>query len=265
MLRKYRQLFSNWLQRLLTYRARIAIWIVRDMAMFVIFPFIWLSLYGSEQYVAGFSKADIVTYYVIVAFINVVVTSHIGEVIKRDIVRGDLNLALLQPIHYLFYHVIHELTYRVFGLCSALLFTFAIALFSPHWLVIPHDPTTWLLFGAALFSGFLISQALQTLIGITAFWLSENSALNQAATLLQMLFSGEIAPLSFFPVLVQSIAVWLPFKYVVYFPAQIYLHQLSPAEITHSFIIITVWMIVILAFILAIWKRGLRHYDGSGI
>ncbi len=261
---KYSQLFKNWLQRLLAYRVRIIIWLIRDVAMFIIFPFIWLAIYGDRPEIGSFSKANIVTYYVVVAFINTVVTSHIGDVIKKDIVRGELNTLLLRPMPYVFYHSIHEIAYRVYGLLAATL-TSSVLLFAlPGWISFP-TPLNSLFFIISLVLAFVISQTLQTLIGLAAFWLGENSSLNNTTTLLQMICGGEIAPLSFFSPLVQLIAAWLPFKYLIYVPAQIYLNQLSPTEIGRHFLLTAVWIILLSLFTRFCWQRGVRTYDGSGI
>ncbi len=241
------------------------IWVVRDIVNFLIFPFIWLAIYGARQNIAGFSKADIVTYYLIVAFISIVVTSHIGEVIKKDIIRGELSATLVRPINYLFFHLFHELAYRVYGFLIGIVMVGLFIIFLPHLVIVPHAPLTFLLFGLALICAFIISQTTQTMIGITAFWLGENKFMNDTITLLQLLFGGEIAPLNFFSPTFQLIATFLPFKYLVFFPAQIYLGQLSQGESLKNFMIIFAWIIGLITALLLLWRRGIKLYDGSGI
>ena len=82
---------------------------------------------------------------------------------------------------------------------------------------------------------------------------------------IEKLFSGELAPLTFFPLFLQTIAFYLPFKYLAHFPSQIYLEKISYSEILKNFLGAFCWIAALIIIIIIVWKRGLKRYDGSSI
>jgi len=261
----YLQLTKTWLQRHLSYRARVVIWAVTDIAHIIIFPFIWLSVYGQQQIIQGYSRADIVTYYIIIGFIGLTATAHISNVIRLDIMEGALNGFLTKPLPYNIFRIFHELSYKIITAAIALVLFLIVRLSFPEYLIMPATLTTWLLFFLSLIGAFAISYTFELIIGFGAFWFGETSALNQFINLLQMVFSGTIAPLIFFPSIIQQVANLLPFKYLIYFPVEIYLNHLNAGEIIAGFTYQLIWMGALALFVFALWRRGLKSYEGVGI
>lgn len=264
-MKKYWQLLKISLIENLAYRVRILLWFIIDISYVVIFPFVWLVIYGAQSSINGFHRADIVTYYIIIAVVNTMAASHIADDLKEEIMKGGLNTTLVRPVNYFLYKTTKELSYRVmyFMLISPLIVT--LSLLFHKYLIFPQTLLGWLFFLISLITSFALSHALQFLVGFMAFWLGETSALEQVRITMEKVFSGEIAPLVFFPFLVQSVALFLPFKYLSYFPAQIYLNQIGTKEILINFAILSSWLLGLYTVIFLIWQKGLRQYDGSGI
>jgi len=262
---KYWQLNKTFLQRHMTYPARITIWTIVDVTNFIIFPFIWLAVYGDRQILAGFSRADIVTYYVIVALISLGFTSHISQYFRIDIIEGYLNTILVKPINFLVYRFIHEFSYRLVAISISAVVLMVMLVLFPDYVILAKSVFVWLLFFLALCLSFLISHSIEFIIGLGIFWLGEVNALQNIRHIFSKVFSGALAPLVFFPDALQQVAAFLPFKYMVYFPVQVYLGQLSNKEMLTGFIFSISWILVLSCIILIMWKRGLKRYDGAGM
>lgn len=262
---KYWHITAAWLERILIYRARIIIWFFTDSLHFLVLPFVWLTIYGSRQTLLGYSRSDIVTYYIVTAIISWVGISSINNPIRRDILRGDLNMHLAKPFNYLLYHSVHEVAYKIINLQVGGIFLLALLLALPRYV---HGPQSWwqaLGFLIFLVFSFALSQLLSMAVALTSFWWGENSALNQVQIGLQQLFSGGLAPLPFLPGALQTMANYLPFKYLSYLPTQIYLGRISGQDLGLALVQFGIWLLGALLFVRWLWHRGLTQYDGAGI
>lgn len=253
------------IQSFFAYRARILIWAFTDIINFVVFPFIWLAIFGNRSTILGYSRADIVTYYIILAFISLVCSSHISEKMKQDILKGELNNYLVKPINYLLVKTVYEASYKILTLIVGLVLFTGCLLFFPRYLVVLHSVARISLFIISLIISFIISQLIQFLVGLSSFWLGENSGPDRLRHLSEKIFAGEIAPLSFLPTFLQITAAYLPFQYLAYFPAQIYLNHITILDALRQFLFAFIWITILFILGLYMWRKGVRQYEGVGI
>jgi ABC-2 type transport system permease protein len=75
---------------------------------------------------------------------------------------------------------------------------------------------------------------------------------------------GAIIPLSFFPQILQTIFMLLPFPFLIYLPMQIYLGKISINHIPVEFLKEIGWIAGFALLNLVIWKRGIRQYVSMG-
>lgn len=260
---KYLRTTLNNAQRTIVYRARMVVWLLIDTLHFIIFPFIWLAIFGERQMIAGFTRADIITYYIAIAFVSLIANAHINRRIKIDIMEGDMNAYLVKPLRYYFYCISQECGYKLIAVpLFAVLLIIAYFIF-PDYIVLPTQISTIIFFIISLIVSYAISSLLEFMIGVATFWLGETTALLNAKQILENMFNGKIAPLSFFPPLLQSIAGILPFQYVAYIPAQILLERITLNEIIQHMAIAAVWVAVLSCVAWILWRKGIRAYEGT--
>jgi ABC-2 type transport system permease protein len=173
--------------------------------------------------------------------------------------------ALVKPINYLFMQSIHESAYKLTTFFMAALVGVGIRLFFPQYLALPTSPLVIFYFIISFIFSYFLSQCLQLVIGLSTIWIGEISALNQTRRTIEAIFTGELAPLSFFPLFLQKIASFLPFPFFTYIPAQIFLGKISTSSTPRYLGIELVWLIFFALGVHFIWKRALRRYDGIGI
>lgn len=263
-MKKYLTIISGELKRSLTYRGRVVIWVLVDLVQVIIFPFLWLTIYGERNAIAGLTKADIVTYYILVFMISLLITSHAIFHVQQDIQKGELNQIITKPLNYLIFAHIREFGYKLCMVAICVPLFIFIRLFFPDYLVMPSiNMLGWLVL--FLLYARLLSYSLQMIVGLGTFWFGETTALGHLRFILERIFSGEFAPLSFFPLILQTIAVSLPFQYLYFIPAQVYLGKLSTADLAHHAIVGGLWVVVALTVIHVMWWRGLKKYEGVGI
>ena len=66
------------------------------------------------------------------------------------------------------------------------------------------------------------------------------------------------------PKTVSQILMLTPFPYMFYFPVKIYLGQLSIADSLLGFLVLSVWTVVLIKCVKAVWQKGLRVYSAEG-
>lgn len=262
---KYLAIFRQSVLYFLVYRVRMAIWVINDSINFLIFPFIWLAIYGSKETIAGYTKADIVTYFLVVIIVKLVSDSHVSNTMKEDVLEGRLNFYLVRPANFIFSRFLHEISYKTFSGMFYVPLLIIISLFFRQYLVLPNSIGQALLFLISLFLALVLSMAFQYIIGFACFWLGDNSGPSQVNHMADMIFSGRIAPLVFFPPVLQFVASILPFQYISYFPTQIFLNQIGYEEILVGFLKAVIWIVAIWGTAYIMWRRGLKRYEGVGI
>ena len=97
-----------------------------------------------------------------------------------------------------------------------------------------------------------------------AFWTTRVYSIHEFYYALILLFSGQFVPLTLMPKLVQNIAQYLPFQLFIYFPIQVILGKLSPAQITQGYVMAGVWLVLALAFFNWVWRNGVKRYSAVG-
>jgi ABC-2 type transport system permease protein len=122
---------------------------------------------------------------------------------------------------------------------------------------------------AALFVPALaLAWALRFLWGyamaLLAFWFTRADSLVALQDAFTFLLAGQIAPVALLPDAMQTLAIWLPFRYMMGFPVEILMGQLSTSEIAFGFAVQLFWVCVALGLSLFTWQQGLRRYTAVG-
>jgi ABC-2 type transport system permease protein len=79
-----------------------------------------------------------------------------------------------------------------------------------------------------------------------------------------VLFSGQFVPLQLMPQVIQNIARFLPFQLFKYYPIQLILGRLSPAEIIQGYLMGIFWLAVALLLFRWVWRNGLKKFSAVG-
>ncbi len=261
MLAKYAALLRLGIASLFEYRANMLIWMLINVMPLVMLA-VWFSMSEGGP-VAGYTQSDFVSYYLLLAFVQQITSVWVIYELAYEIKHGDLSIKLLHPLNPL-----HE--YLATNLADKLLRPFALVpLALLAWLIFPtiHYNVTWLtvpLFFVALAGGWFIRFMSQYSIGLLAFWISDSMTINDMWFALSELLGGMIAPLSLFPPQVTAIANWLPFRFMLSFPAEVVSGRLTMQDLAYGFGALFVWVVVSLVVTRWLWRHGLRQFSAFG-
>jgi ABC-2 type transport system permease protein len=272
--RKYLKILRVSLVERLTYRADFFVATLFRFLPLITTFLLWDAVYSSSQkeQISGFTRDRMLAYLLLVQ-ISRMFSSMPGLAagIARDIREGTLKKYLLQPIdmtaYLLAYRGAHKLAYiATSALPYGLLFAWFHSVFPPF-----PDVTTLLAYVASLVMAFLLGFFFEAAIGMVGFWLLEVTSFLYIVNTLNFFISGQMFPLDMISSdvfmggdTVRLVLKSMPFAYLAYYPARIYLGMVPPDELALGLLFELAWVIVMMAATRILYRRGLRHYSAFG-
>jgi ABC-2 type transport system permease protein len=268
-LRKYMKILRISLVERLAYRADFFLTtFLRFLPLATTF-LLWEAIYtgSGEREIAHFTRDKMIAYLLLVQISRMFSSMPgLSTGIARDIRDGNLKKYLLQPIDMLWYLLsyrgAHKLAYIV---TTALPYSLLFFLFRHVFDGFP-GPWTLLAYVLSLLLAFVIGFFFEACIGIAGFWFMEVSSLMYIINVLNYFVSGQMFPLEFldqYP-LVSLVLRWLPFQYLAYFPAMIFLEKIQDQELIVGLLIESGWAVFLLLLSHWLYRLGLRRYSAFG-
>jgi ABC-2 type transport system permease protein len=262
-MRKYWIVAKNAAQNLLAYRFNFLGWFVTEGVNVLIMAYIWLSVYRQGGQVGFFSLRSLVAYYVMSRIIGMVVGGdNVAMEVADDISMGKLNNFILKPINYGF----HAFAKFVGDNFSSLLLSAPIIIYFMYFFrsIFLLTPTNIILFLLSLFVASCLYFIIFFILGLSTFYLGTIFGPSFMMWLVVSLFSGRTVPLALLPSWLQTVANFLPFKFVLSEPILILYGNLSLYQSLLSIIYCTIWFLCLYVFAMFYYKIGLKKYEGFG-
>jgi len=235
----------------------------------VIFPllavvFLWRTIFQDVQLIEGFTESMMITYYVMVALLTNFVSPWILIDMTEEIRDGTLSNYLLQPISYRWYQFFSEMgIHAAYSTVILVVVTGFILLFAVDF----HFPTNRLyiaLFLVSVALSIVLAAGLTYLFSLSAFWLEEDTGVRYVLNYLVPILMGALIPLALLPEFIYHLVRFLPFKYLLYFPINIFLERVTLSEIGYGILMQILWIGAIYLLVAWVWRRGCRRYTARG-
>ncbi len=260
-LRAYPALLRIGFAAVVAYRAELVVWILTASM-----PLIMLGVFdrvADAGPVAGLDHAGVAGYFVAVLIVRQLASTWLVWELNQQIRTGALSAALLRPLHPLVWHSAETLAtvpLRVVVLAPLLL---------PIWLWRPElqlalDPASLLVFTASVVLAWGVNFAVHTAFASLAFWLGQSMGLFQVWFGVWVLFSGYAIPLGAMPEWAQLFAEWAPFRAIIGIPADVLSGRVTLAHAPQLLAVQALWLCAFAALGGALWRRGVRRYEGQG-
>jgi ABC-2 type transport system permease protein len=136
------------------------------------------------------------------------------------------------------------------------------ALFGADFSVV--TPLNLLLGVLAIVVGFGISFFLGAIVTCLAFWTTRVYSFSEFLYGVTLMFGGLFVPLDLLPGGAQALARVLPFQLYLYFPTQLILGKLTPAQVVENFALQAGWLLVLYLVLQAVWRSGLKRFSAVG-
>ncbi len=268
-LRKYGKILRASLVERMAYRADFFLSTLLRFLPMLTTILLWSAVYegaGADSALTSkFSLHEMISYLLLV-HISRMFSSMPGLAhgIARDIRDGNLKKYLLQPIemipYLLSYRVAHKMAYIVMSALPYALLFWLCRDYLPPW----PDWPTFACYVAALLLGFLIGFFFEATIGMIGFWFLEVGSFLYVINTISFFVSGHMFPLDLLPEPWSDLLKALPFSYLAYFPAAVFVGKIRGEELLRGLVLEAAWALIFMVLAQVLYRRGLRYYSAYG-
>ncbi|HQR07692.1 MAG TPA: ABC-2 family transporter protein [Gemmatales bacterium] len=228
---------------------------------------LWTAIFrgSGKDSLSGFRFNEMIAYLLLV-HISRMFSSMPGlsTGIARDVRQGDLKKYLVQPLDMigwlLAYRIAHKIAYIVTAVPPyAVIFGVAYSYFDTF-------PGGWQIpaYILALFLGFFIGFFFEVCMGCIGFWMLEVSSILYIAQTINFFVSGQMFPLDLLPGGWVEFLKALPFQYLAYFPAMVFLNKITGMQLVYGLLVGLGWALGCFLIARVLYQRGLKQYSSYG-
>lgn len=201
----------------------------------------------------------IISYFLIAQSVSLVVMARrteFGTELRRLIKYGVINIYLVRPMRlvpYLYASTLGNQGLNTFF--SAILIILGLIINPPSSIfnILAFLLTTLIAAGIAF--------AFNLVEGVIAFYITETGPVSGSIRRIIEVFSGAIAPLSFFPTRIAKILQFSPFPAMVYGPTT----SLASGFNFNQIMVSLFWLVTLNFLVFKFWHHAIKHYEAIGI
>lgn len=253
---------AEWLDAL-NNRGEIFLWILLELFPVFIMSSLWLSNKNGAISL-GYSSAQLITYYIVVLLISRLTNHYFDQSTQDEIRQGTFSRFLVKPLSFPSAFIAPSIGGKLYHFIFLFAPIILVTSFVLKGFVIYPTLANGILFILSIVAAFLLQYALSVMITSVAFYLEQASAFMHVKWVLENVAGGYVIPISIYPAWAQSILNYLPFKYLYFIPAQIYLGKYSNQESLVQLSISFCWVFILVFLSHQFWKKGVIRYSGVG-
>jgi ABC-2 type transport system permease protein len=266
-------IFRTALDERLMYRGDFALGTLMRFLPIVTQIFLWFAVFESidatsnqSSRIGGFNFEEMVAYYLL-TMIGRAFSSMPGLAsgISRQIRDGEMKRYLVQPVDWIGFLLLTRMAHKTAYYAVAIA-PFALVFFLCRSYFVAGFPPfeVFIAFVLSLLMGFLIGFFMEAAIGMIGFWFLEVSSLLFVFMLFSFFLSGHMFPLSLLPDSVEGLVQFMPFKYLAYFPAAVFLEKIPPERLWIELGVQFLWLLFFIVACRVAYARGVKQYSGYG-
>jgi ABC-2 type transport system permease protein len=228
---------------------------------------LWQAVYqgSGKSQLNGFRYREMIA-YLLLTHISRMFSSMPGLAagIARDIREGTLKRYLIQPVDLIGYLVSYRIAHKVAYIAtSALPYAILFFICRSFFDGLP-DATTLAAYAVSLVLSFLVGFFFETSVGMVGFWFLEVTSLLYIVMTLNFFISGQMLPLDLLPQPWAGLLKALPFQYMAYFPAVVFLGKIKGQALALHLLGELAWAITFMLLARGLYRLGLRRYSAFG-
>ena len=246
------------------FRSNMAVSLIVQPIYFLVQYSIWRAVFQAHDTVSGFTFKTMLFYFAVSSLLGFLNWDDADGTLQRLVQSGKFITFQLRPIHHLYYAFFQKVGHRILAFWVELVPILGFYLLfgiKP----IPARPF-WAIISVAL--SFILAFLINYTIGTMAFWLVKTNGIRRAVLVFKDVCSGIFLPLTLFPEAIQKVLFFLPFQFISYVPARVFMGSYELAGFTFSIpqIVGLQAIMVFVTFLLnrLVWYFGIRRFTGVG-
>ncbi len=265
-MKKYLYVFITNIKEAFMWRENLFIWIVINALTYAVYPFIFIAIYGNREELGGYTRAMLVTYFILMPLIDSLTLSYVWDDMGKHVREGTIGQYLAKPMSYLAFMFFSEAGSRVVRFLLSLLIVAIVIPFARHFIVLPHlSLPRFFLFLASLAFGVGLGFLTASALGLISFWTTRSDWALHSWWALSAFAAGYVAPTTLYPPTFQIVISYLPYSLLIETPIRILLDTITTPEVIHRFLVGAIWLGLLGGLNAYIWRRGVRRVDIVGI
>jgi ABC-2 type transport system permease protein len=264
---KYANIFRASLKERMAYRGDFLLGTILRFLPMITTILLWKAIYkgSGKTEMEGFGYTEMIA-YLLLTHISRMFSSmpNLAGGIARDIREGTLKRYMIQPVdligYLISYRVAHKVAYIVTSFLPYALLFYLCRTFFDHF----PDPMTLCAYVISLILAFLVGFFFEVCVGMVGFWFLEVTSLLYIVMTLNFFISGQMFPLDLLPSPWSTLLKALPFQYMAYFPAVVFLGKVQGWALVWGLLAEAAWAFGFLLLARFLYKIGLRRYSAFG-
>ncbi len=251
----------------LVYRGDFALGTLMRFLPIVTQIFLWSAVIAAagRDGIPGWSLEDVIAYYLLTMLARAFSSMPgLATGIARQVREGEIKKFMIQPIDLVSYlllaRIAHKLVYYLVAAGPFALVYYLCRSYFPGW----PTPEVFGVFLCSLVLSFMLGFFLEASMGLIAFWFLEVTSLLFVYMLFTFFFSGHMFPLDFLPEPWSTVVDFMPFKYMAYFPAAVFLGKVEGPDMWQGLAIQTGWVLLFIVVCRRMMHAGYARYSGYG-
>lgn len=259
-LRKYAVIAKVSLMSAITYRATTFSTFLFYTLFIYVFAMLWRAIY-KEGSVHGYTYGQMVWYLIMTEFVGFTCGTSIFRTMNEDVKSGSIAYLIGRPTHYVFYQFANSLgqillNFFSFGILAAVLGLMFVGPLPDFRLT--YVPPIFL----SIILGIILNYFFMMLIGLSSFIMEDNFALFLIYQKLNFML-GMFLPVEFLPAWLQPVAKNMPFSYVFWAPAKLFVNY-SPELFWTLIPRQASWAAACIALTLLCYRVSVRRLQANG-
>jgi ABC-2 type transport system permease protein len=260
-MKKYFAIFNIQLLNSLAYPAELLWRSVAILLFMLVFTFLWRTTYNSSgsTSLAGLTLSDTIWYLMLAETIELS-RPRFARMISDAVKEGSIAYILAKPYDFILYQLATSAGDSVFRILLNAVFGGTLV-----WLLVgpPPVPLGWLLAFLAIIGAWLINFCMTALIGMLAFVTEDVAPFEWIYQKLIFILGGMLIPIDFYPAWLQTFARALPFSYMMYGPARLFVSP-NLAAFLNLVGLQLVWILVLGGILTLFYSLGSRRLAING-
>lgn len=259
----YIEFLKKSFQQQFVYRTNTIINVFTSFIYLFVTVSIWSALYRGRNIIDGISLSEMLTYVLMVQFVKTIVRLSVSKYVADRASSGIISIDFIRPVNLKLCAIFDSLGSALF---NVVIFAAPMIIIGSFvWgFVIPTHLYQWLLFLPSLFMAIVLYSTMEYIMGLTAFWTKTNFHISWIVGSFMNLFSGSHIPLWFYPEPIRLVADFLPFKYFIFEPINIFMGKVSPSQTLIIVLFQFIWLIILLVIERIMWHYAQRVVTVQG-
>ncbi|MDR1417705.1 MAG: ABC-2 family transporter protein [Endomicrobium sp.] len=239
--------------------------LLNNLLYLALIYFLWKGIFNSNniELLNGMTFNQTLLYLGLAVALQPIVETYVIWQMSADILTGQISLHIVKPISYqtyLFFLMIGE---NLITTLVVFLPTFVIVYFLTNSFVVLSYNI--LLFVISILISIIINYLVGFIVGTFCLYVQSPAGLDNMRMIVVFLLSGAIIPIAFFPELLRSVVMLLPFQAIYNAPLQFLLSSgINLNEIIHTFANQLFWVIILYGLSKIIWSISIKKITVNG-